>query len=164
MGFDDDESWDASQQYDNIQLATEYIHMNRIRGNNDDDNDYDEKKYQYKNLDELLNAKYKTVDFEVFVAIDFGTHGTGLGYAIKKKKAKTSYILRGNDNDNDDDYEYETYIEQDWCGKREIKNKTDILLTHDGKFIKFGYEALEQLCNVYNLYYLFWTSNTFNLM
>ena len=37
-------------------------------------------------------------DFKVIVAIDFGTHGTGIGYAILDQDQK----------------EPETYIEQDW--------------------------------------------------
>ena len=64
------------------------------------------------------------VQFDYFVAIDFGTHGTGLGYAIKETG--------------------EIYHEQDWCKNNDIKNKTDILLTWMGKFKAFGYEALDQ--------------------
>lgn len=54
-----------------------------------------------------------------------------------------------HEGDKQDEYEYETFIVQDWCGNQgEIKNKTDILLSHDGKFIAFGYKALDQLCGL----------------
>eukprot|EP01083_Nonionella_stella_P283084 963418_1 len=72
------------------------------------------------------------VEFKVIVAIDFGTHGTGLGYAINDEKNQ------------------EIYIEQDWGGTRKFvdsKNKTDILLQYDGKFLKFGDDALEEYLN-----------------
>eukprot|EP01083_Nonionella_stella_P006855 19848_1 len=66
------------------------------------------------------------VDFKAIVAIDFGTHGTGLGYALI----------------NDDEKKQETYIEQDWCANVDNKNKTDILLKYDGTFLAFGEKAL----------------------
>eukprot|EP01084_Bolivina_argentea_P034449 63730_1 len=72
------------------------------------------------------------VEFKVIVAIDFGTHGTGLGYAINDEKNQ------------------EIYIEQDWGQTRKLvdsKNKTDILLTYNGKFLKFGDDALEEYLN-----------------
>ena len=68
-------------------------------------------------------------DFKVIVAIDFGTHGTGIGYAVIDQDQK----------------EPETYIEQDWCQNADNKNKTDILLSPNGDFIAFGEKALEQL-------------------
>ena len=70
------------------------------------------------------------VDFKVIVAIDFGTHGTGLGYAIL--------------NDADEK-EPQIYVEQDWCQNVDGKVRTDILLTHDAKFIAFGDDALKKL-------------------
>eukprot|EP01084_Bolivina_argentea_P034450 63731_1 len=72
------------------------------------------------------------VQFKAVVAIDFGTHGTGLGYAMVDEKSQ------------------EMYIEQDWGGTRKNvndKNRTDILLQYDGKFLKFGDYALEQYLN-----------------
>ena len=66
---------------------------------------------------------------KVIVAIDFGTNGTSIGYAII----------------NDDDQKQQVYIEQDWCSNMYGKSKTDILLTHDGKFITFGDDALTKL-------------------
>ncbi len=66
------------------------------------------------------------VKFKATVAIDFGTHGTGLGYALI----------------NDDEKTQETYIEQDWCSNVDNKNKTDILLKYDGTFLAFGEKAL----------------------
>eukprot|EP01084_Bolivina_argentea_P083503 151177_1 len=72
-----------------------------------------------------LFAKKDKGEFEYCVAIDFGTHGTGLGYACIESK--------------------ETYSEQDfWCKNNDLKNKTDILLTHNGEFVAFGYEALDK--------------------
>ena len=69
------------------------------------------------------------VKFKVIVAIDFGTHGTALGYAMV----------------TEDEKEQRLYIEQDWSTNVDAKNKTDILLTHDGKFITFGDDALKKL-------------------
>lgn len=71
-------------------------------------------------------------DFKVIVAIDFGTHGTGIGYAIIDQDQK----------------EPETYIEQDWCQNADKKNKTDILLSPNGQFLAFGEKALEQYMNL----------------
>ena len=70
------------------------------------------------------------VNFKVIVAIHFGPHQTTLGYAI----------ING-----DDEKEQKIYVEQDWCQNTDGKNKTDILLTHDGKFITFGDDALTKL-------------------
>jgi len=70
-------------------------------------------------------------DFKVIVAIDFGTHGTGIGYAIIDQ----------------DEKEPATYIEQDWCKNADNKNKTDILLDYNGKFLEFGEKALERYIN-----------------
>ena len=70
--------------------------------------------------------------FKVIVAIDFGTHGTGLGYAMV----------------TEDEKDQKLYVEQDWGShgsNADNKNKTDILLTHDGKFITFGDDALTKL-------------------
>ena len=72
------------------------------------------------------------VKFKVIVAIDFGTHGTGLGYAI---------IDEGKENEEKESI----YVEQDWCSNTDNKNKTDILFTHDGKFLAFGDDALKML-------------------
>eukprot|EP01084_Bolivina_argentea_P260312 439565_1 len=72
--------------------------------------------------------------FKLIVAIDFGTHGTGLGYALI----------------TDDEKRQEIYIEQDWGGTRKLvdsKNRTNILLRYDGKFLKFGDHALEEYLN-----------------
>ena len=122
---------EASQLYAGVNDAVEYI-QNNLRNV--------ERKMSTKDIDLLISEKYKTVDFEIFVAIDFGTHGTGLGYAIKKKKEKVDAF------DDDEECEYVTFMEQDWAGGGDaIKNKTDILLTHKGEFIAFGYEALNKL-------------------
>eukprot|EP01084_Bolivina_argentea_P304262 525417_1 len=72
------------------------------------------------------------VDFKVIVAIDFGTHGTGLGFAVLN---------------NDEKKEGEIYIEQDWCSCVDNKNKTDILLKANGNFKAFGEAALELYMN-----------------
>ena len=84
-----------------------------------------------------LIGREDEVKFKVIVAIDFGTHGTGLGYAI----------IDDNDGKDGDDekQEQQIYVEQDWCQNTDNKNKTDILLTHDGKFITFGDDALKKL-------------------
>ena len=75
-----------------------------------------------------LVAMENEVQFKYIVAIDFGTHGTGLGYAkINKEEEKE-----------------EIHVDQDWCSNTDTKNKTDILLTHDGKFITFGDDALKK--------------------
>merc|ERR1719229_538185 len=86
-----------------------------------------------------LMAREDIVDFKVIVAIDFGTHGTGLGYAINDEKSQ------------------EIYIEQDWGNTRkdiDSKNKTDILLQYDGKFLKFGDDALDEFSNLSFIYHI----------
>jgi len=78
-----------------------------------------------------LVAMENEVKFKVIVAIDFGTHGTGLGYAPI----------------NDNEEKEQIYVDQDWCSNTDTKNKTDILLTHDGIFITFGDDALKKYQN-----------------
>ena len=65
-------------------------------------------------------------DFKVIVAIDFGAHGTSMGYAVIGTEEKEPTI----------------HIEQDWCANPDSKNKTDILLNPEGTFLAFGEEAL----------------------
>ena len=130
-GYEDEVAMEASQLYSDVSDAIEYIQHNLKDA---------EKKLHTKDFDQLISSKYKTVDFEIFVAIDFGTHGTGLGYAIKKKKEQIDSF------DDEEEYEYITFMEQDWAGGNDsIKNKTDILLSHNGRFIAFGYDALNKL-------------------
>ena len=71
------------------------------------------------------------LDPKVIVAIDFGTHGTGIGYA----------------KINAEEEKEEIHVVQDWPYNTDTKNKLDILLTHDGKFIAFGYDALKKFCD-----------------
>jgi len=75
------------------------------------------------------------VKFKVIVAIDFGTHGTGLGYAI---------VPYDENGDSDSKQEPEIYTRQDWCDNTDHKIKTDILLKANGEFIAFGDKALQQ--------------------
>jgi len=82
-----------------------------------------------------LQAVDRLVQFKVIVAIDFGTHGTGLGYAIVPYDENGKF---------DESKEAEIYIEQDWSRNTDNKTKTDILLNSDGNFIAFGDAALEQ--------------------
>ena len=77
-----------------------------------------------------LVAMENEVKFKVIVAIDFGTHGTGLGYALI--------------SENEEKGKEQIHVDQDWCSNTDTKNKTDILLTHDGKFITFGDDALKK--------------------
>ena len=65
--------------------------------------------------------------FEMIVAIDFGTYGTGVGFA------------KFNEED--------VYIERGWSDNKiaGTKNRTDILLSHDGECIAFGDKALNML-------------------
>ena len=132
LGYDAEVAMQASNLYQDVYEAVEYIRHNLKNV---------EKKISARDIDHLISSKYKSIDFEYFVAIDFGTHGTGLGYAKKVRKEKLDKFTEK------DDYEYITFMEQDWAGGGDaIKNKTDILLTYDGKFIAFGYDALNKLC------------------
>eukprot|EP01083_Nonionella_stella_P285654 972426_1 len=72
-------------------------------------------------------AREDIVNFKVIVAIDFGTHGTALGYALV----------------GDDEKDHKIHTAQDWCKNPDHKNKTDILLTSQGKFLAFGDKALQ---------------------
>ena len=70
---------------------------------------------------------------KVVVAIDIGTHGTGLGYAFIDEN-------REIDEDKDNTLVWHTYRE--WSKRGYCKTKTDILLHRDGGLIAFGDDAL----------------------
>lgn len=86
----------------------------------------------------IKSADYKAIslhsdkkgDFKVAVAIDIGRDGTAIGYTII---------------DGHTEREHEIYIEQDWCRDADVKSGTHILLSADGKFIRFGDDAVHQL-------------------
>ncbi|ETO05692.1 hypothetical protein RFI_31704, partial [Reticulomyxa filosa] len=74
----------------------------------------------------LVTKKKKFVHiFKAFAGIDFGTDGTGFAYSISDGKV---------------------YIEQKWERHllAEVKNKTNILLDKNGKFVAFGQEATDK--------------------
>jgi len=78
--------------------------------------------------------RYEDADFTVIVAIDFGTHGTGLGWTRIP--------------DQKDNKEPELHQFTGWCRSTDKKTKTDILLTKDGEFLAFGDTALEQYLRI----------------
>lgn len=66
LGYENHIALQACELYSNVADAVEYINLNLVDA---------EKKLSMRHIDELISKKYKAVDFEIFVAIDFGTHG-----------------------------------------------------------------------------------------
>ncbi|ETO08745.1 hypothetical protein RFI_28642, partial [Reticulomyxa filosa] len=73
----------------------------------------------------LIAGKQKSNYLKAFVGIDFGTDGTAFAYGFSGGKV---------------------YIGQKWPGQllAELKNKTNILLDKDGRFVAFGQEAADK--------------------